>query len=219
MKLKVLLTAILACVTLTANAADKESLPKVLMIGDSISIGYQKPLVALMKDQAVVTHNPGNAAHSANGLANIDKWLGDTKWDVIHFNHGLHDLKYVDKTGKNSTSKETGHIQIPIAEYEKNMNAIVVRLKKTGAKLIFATTTPYPDIPGGPLREAKQAAIYNKAALKVMKKHDVAINNLHDFVLPQLEKLQRPMNVHFSAEGSAALAKEVAKHIQKALAE
>ena len=191
--------------------------PKVLIIGDSISIGYTKPLVEILNGKAKVVHNPGNAAHSGHGLKNLNAWLGNTKWDVIHFNHGLHDLKYVDKNGKNTTSKVEGHIQIPLEQYEKNLESIVIRLKKTDAKIIFATTTPYPDKPDGPLREAGQAQRYNKAALKVMAKYRVSVNDLYAFVYPRIKELQKPNNVHFTAKGSRVLAEEVAKHILKEL--
>jgi len=219
MKLIACAAGLLATSALYARAGDQASPPKVLIIGDSISIGYTKPLADILADKATVVHNPGNAQHSAYGLANLDKWLGSTQWDVIHFNHGLHDLKYVDEQGKNTSSKQTGHIQIPVQQYEKNMAAIVARLKKTGAKLIFATTTPYPDRPAGPLREAGQAEKYNQAALRVMAKHNIPVNDLHAFALPRLKQLQKPRNVHFKPEGSRALAQEVASHILKALGE
>ena len=214
-----LMAGLLASLALSVQAADKPALPKALIIGDSISIGYTKPLTKILEDKVVVVHNPGNAGPSSKGLANIDQWLGKTEWDVIHFNHGLHDLKYVDKNGKNTTSKENGHIQVPLERYEKNMEAIVLRLKTTDAKLIFATTTPYPDKPAGPLREAGQAEKYNEVALKVMNKHNVAVNDLYSFVSPKLKELQLPNDVHFKREGSRAMAQEVAKHILKAIGE
>lgn len=198
-------------------SAAEHGLPNVLIIGDSISIGYMKPLEKLLEGKARVVHNPGNAAHSGNGLAKIDEWLGDTKWDVIHFNHGLHDLKYVDANGANAASKESGHIQIPLDEYKRNMEAIVARLEKTGAKLIFATTTPFPEKPEGPLRESADTARYNAAALEIMKNHGVAIDDLYAVALPQLDKIQKPKNVHFTDEGSEILAREVADHILAAL--
>lgn len=199
------------------NRTGAEGLPKVLIIGDSISIGYMEPLVEILKGKAEVVHNPGNAAHTGRGLENLDAWLGDTKWNVIHFNHGLHDLKYVDAEGKNATSEETGQIQIPVDHYEKNLEAIVERLEQTGAKLIFATTTPFPNGVGGPLRKLEDLALYNEAALRVMKKHGVAIDDLYTFALPRLMEIQRPNNVHFTPEGSAELAKEVARHIRESL--
>lgn len=192
-------------------------LPNVLVIGDSISIGYMTPLEKLLKDKAHVVHNPGNATHSGNGLAKLDEWLGDTKWDVIQFNHGLHDLKYLDVDGKSARTKEGAHIQVPIEKYKENLEAIVLRLKKTGAKLIFATTTPYPDKVEGPLREKGDAERYNAAALEVIKRHDVAIDDLYTFISPRLAELQLPNNVHFSDKGYEVLAEEVAEHIQAAL--
>jgi acyl-CoA thioesterase-1 len=189
-------------------------LPKVLIIGDSISIGYFKPLQEKLKDIAVVTHNEGNAQHTAYGLKKLDEWLGDTRWDVIHFNFGLHDLKYIDERGRN-TSVETGKHQIPIDQYERNLDKIVTRLKKTGAKLIFATTTPVPD--GTGFRAKGDAAIYNRAAEKVMKKYGVQIDDLYSFALPLLKEIQRDKNVHFTPKGSEQLAEQVAKSIVKAL--
>ena len=136
---------IATCLALSADAqpATPPRLPNVLIIGDSISIGYMKTLEELLKGKANLVHNPGNAAHSGNGLAKLDEWLGDTKWDVIHFNHGLHDLKSLDAEGKSARTKEGAHIQVPLEKYKENMEAIVTRLKKTGAKLIFATTVSY----------------------------------------------------------------------------
>jgi len=199
------------------NAVETSDLPDVLIIGDSISIGYTKPLKALLQGKATVIHSPGNAQHSAYGLANLDAWLGDTPWVVIHFNHGLHDLKYVDAQGKNVASKNEGHIQIPLDQYKNNMEAIVARLKQTGAKLIFATTTPYPEKPSGPLREVGDAEKYNAVALDIMKKNDIAVNDLCSFIGPRLGTLQRPKNVHFTEEGSSVLAQEVANKVLEAI--
>ncbi len=200
------------------QAAEISDLPQVLIIGDSISMGYTPPLKEILKGKATVIHNPGNAQHSAYGLENLEKWLGDTPWDVIHINHGLHDLKYVNDQGKNTTSKQDGHIQIPLDQYEKNMEAIVVRLKQTGARLIFATTTPYPKRVSGPLRETLDAARYNVAALRVMHRHGIRVNDLYNLVQECSDALLHPNNVHFTKEGSRVLAEAVATHVLEVLA-
>ena len=217
MKKKLLPLVLLAFVVTATQAEEVAPLPKVLIIGDSISIGYTPPLTEMLRGKAEVIHNPGNAAHSAYGLENLGAWLDNTKWDVIHFNHGLHDLKYVDASGKNVSDKALGHQQIPVEQYGNNMEAVVSRLKETGAKLIFATTTPFPENTNGPLRMAADAARYNTAALEVMNKHGVTVNDLYAFALPRLAKLQRPLNVHFTDIGSEALARETAKPILQAL--
>jgi acyl-CoA thioesterase-1 len=188
----------------------------VLIIGDSISIGYFKPVKEMLEGRAIVEHNAGNAAHSANGLAKLDEWLGDTGWDLIHFNHGLHDLKYIGENGKNAPA-EKGKQQIPIDQYEKNLDEMARRLKKTGAKLIFANTTPVPD--GTKIRIEGDAKIYNVAAERVMARHGIPVNDLYSFSIVRLEKIQRPANVHFFPEGSRLLGEQVTKEIIKALDE
>lgn len=197
----------------------EEPLPRVLIIGDSISIGYTPPLAKMLDGKAFVVHNEGNAGPSSRGVANLEAWLGDRNWDVIHFNHGLHDLKYVDANAKNVKAKEDGDRQVSPGQYKENMKIITTRLKRTGATLIFATTTPVPKGVEGVFREPKDVKRYNKIARRIMKKHKVPINDLYGFIRPRLGDLQKRRNVHFTDEGSAALAEEVCKHILAALAD
>jgi len=197
--------------------------PNVLIIGDSISIGYLPFVKELMKDKALVTRpynengDPENCQGTTNGVKNVDRWIGDTKWDLIHFNFGLHDIKHMDpETGKNSKDPSHPH-QADLKQYKKNLEAIVEKLQTSGAKLVFATTTPYPDEVGGPLRDPGMPEKYNKAALKIMKKKSIVVNDLFAYVLPRMEEWQRPNNVHFTEAGSRALAKQVARIINENL--
>jgi acyl-CoA thioesterase-1 len=190
--------------------------PNVLIIGDSISIGYFEPTKELLAGKAEVYHNPGNAAHTRNGLAQLDAWLGETPWDVIHFNHGLHDLKYTNAKG-DLVSPDKGTQVMSVDEYARNLEQIVQRLKKTRASLIFATTTPVPEGAMGRVKGDEER--YNRAALAIMKKHRVQVNDLYAFALPRLESIQRPRNVHFTDEGSRLLAQQVAESIRAALAQ
>ena len=91
-------------------------------------------------------------------------------------------------------------------QYEINLIEIVKKLKQTGAKLIFATTTPYPDKLGKQMRSPGMPQIYNEVALRVINKNGIEINDLYNFVLPRMDELQRPNNVHFHEKGSKALA-------------
>ena len=200
-------------------AENSEKLPNVLIIGDSISIGYTKPVQELLAGKANVYRplnkngGPQNCQGTTNGLKRIDEWLSTNKWDIIHFNFGLHDLKHVDpETGKNSTVPDHPQ-QADLKTYKINLVQIVEKLKATGAKLIFATTTPFPDLPEGPYRRANQPRKYNRVALKIMKKNKIIINDLNDFCSSRLEKLQIPNNVHFTDAGSKALAEKVAASI------
>jgi len=202
------------------NAADSasmenEGLPKVLIIGDSISIGYFPPVKELLKDTAEVYHNAGNAQHTAHGLAQLDAWLGDTSWDVIHFNHGLHDLKYVNERGERVPPGE-GHQMIPIEQYVRNLEELVKRLKATGAELICATTTPVPEGASGRIKGDSER--YNREAVRIMRRHGIPVNDLYGFALSRLDAIQRPHDVHFTPEGSRLLAEQVAQRIRVAIA-
>src|SRR5437667_12216735 len=76
-----------------APVVDQPGLARVLLIGDSISIGYTVTVQKELAGAANVHRIPENGADTANGLKNIDAWLGGSKWDVNHFNWGLHARK------------------------------------------------------------------------------------------------------------------------------
>ncbi|MEZ6117849.1 MAG: calcineurin-like phosphoesterase C-terminal domain-containing protein [Pirellulaceae bacterium] len=198
-----------------AHAAN--GLPNVLILGDSISMGYMKPLQVLLKGEANVVRPNENCGPSTNGLAKLEQWLGDSHWDVIHFNFGLHDLKHIDDSGKLVDVRQ-GHQQVSLEAYEANLIQITRRLKQTGAKLIWCTTTPVPEgakgrVPGDELK-------YNLVAHRAVRRalgEERLVNDLHAFAAARLDAIQQPANVHFTSEGSAILAAEVARVIQAAL--
>ena len=189
------------------EVADTPGLPRVLLIGDSISMGYTIPVRNLLKGKANVHRIPENGGPTTNGLAKLKAWLGDGHWDVIHFNWGLHDLKIMTD-GQHQVSPQT---------YEKNLRQLVSQLKVTGAKLIWASTTPVPEHVQGVARHPEDVPLYNGIAKTVMGENKVGIDDLYAFVLPQLSKIQRPQNVHYTEEGSEALGRQVASSIEAAL--
>ncbi|MCM2369841.1 SGNH/GDSL hydrolase family protein [Rhodopirellula sp. ICT_H3.1] len=201
------------------------ALPNVLILGDSISIGYGLPLRAKLQGKANVYRpmsangqRPQNCSGTTFGVEQIDRWLAGNEWDVIHFNWGLHDLKHVAKPGTSQNStKATDPVQATVEQYSKNLESIVAKLEATGAKLIFATTTPVVADSSGPLREVDAPARYNEAALKIMKAHEIEVNDLYAACEGKLSELQLPKNVHFNKQGSEYLAEQVAAAIEKSL--
>ncbi len=201
------------------NDNSENDLLNILILGDSISIGYTPIVKELLKNKAMVTRPMVNGTSAENcegttkGVNNINRWIGDTKWDIIHFNFGLHDIKHVDPvTGKNSNDPQHPQ-QADIKKYKKNLELIVQTLKATGAKLIFATTTPYPDKVSGPVRKPGMPEKYNRVAVKIMNRNKIRINDLYAFMLPRMNDLQLPENVHFKPEGYQALALKVVERI------
>jgi acyl-CoA thioesterase-1 len=186
-----------------APITDDPKLPRVLLIGDSISVGYTLPVRRLLAGKANVHRIPANGGPTTNGLARLAEWLGTNHWDVIHFNWGLHDLK-LTATRKHLT---------PLPQYETNLVILTRRLKTTGAALIWASTTPIPRGKLSPPRDRGDEIRFNDAARRVMEQHGVVINDLHGFAVAQGARLQRRANVHFTPEGCDALAGQVADAI------
>lgn len=173
---------------------DDPKLPRVLLIGDSVSRGYTQPTRQVLAGKANVHRAPANCGPTASGLKNLDVWLGEGKWDVIHFNFGIHDRA------------------TPAADYVKRLEELVVRLEKTGARLIWASTTPIPDNPA-----QKQTAVSivekNALAAEVMKKHGIPTDDLFGAITPRLADLQNPNDVHFKGEGYDFLGAQVGEAI------
>lgn len=206
---------------------DDPKLPRVLLMGDSVSIAYALEVRKLLAGVANVHRVPANCGSTkvALGYYGLQRWLPDAneKWDVIHFNHGLHDLSYRfaddrDKNDKGEYASPTngGHQNVPPGEYEKNLRQIIARLKQTGARLIFASTTPVPESDAA--KYVKDSELpYNEIAKKVMTEEGVTWNDLRSLVKPRQAELQIPRNVHFQAKGSSVMAKQVAEKIRAAL--
>ncbi|MCZ2156933.1 MAG: SGNH/GDSL hydrolase family protein [Bryobacterales bacterium] len=190
-----------------AEITDEPGLRRALLIGDSISIGYTLFVRELLKGKANVHRIPTNAGPTPKGIENIDEWLGKRPWDAIHFNWGLHDVKYMFDD----------QLQVDLPQYVRNLGRLVWRLHRTGARLIWATTTPVPSVVHGPKRISEDVVRYNAAALDLMRREGVAVNDLYTVANERLAELQRPENVHFTEAGSKVLAEHVASSILAAL--
>ena len=195
-----------------------KDLPKALLIGDSISIGYTPHVVAALKGKVEVIHHRGNAQHTGTGLKMLDRWVGKTQWDVIHFNWGLWDLCYRHPQSKSQgrRDKARGTLTTSLEQYEKNLDQLASRLKKTKAKLIWAHTSTVPEGEAG--RKVGDDDKYNEAAARVMKKHGIRMNDLNsltDDFPPEL--FVKPGDVHYKPEGSKKIGQAVAKEISQAL--
>ena len=203
-----------------AEVEDIEGLPRVLIIGDSISMGYTLTVRAALKGQANVHRPKANCGPTDSGLKYLDKWLDDGKWDVIHFNWGLHDvMHYLNTVAKEDrvphATKDAFRRNSP-EQYEEKLRELVEKLQGTGATLIWASTTPIPGSSTG-MWKPGDSALYNKIAAKVMEENDIATNDLWTFSKPTLATIQNQGDVHFSSKGSALLGKEVARVIIGAL--
>lgn len=208
------------CITLlffalsTGFVADK---PKILIIGDSISMGYTPFVKEKLAQKAAVFHNEGNAQHTGTGLKKITEWVGDEDWDIIQFNWGLWDLCYRHPDAKvyGNRDKINGKVFFPVEEYASNLDSLVTTLKKlSNAELIFVTTSYVPEGEAG--RFSEDAIRYNAAAKEVMKKHGVVVNDIFEQSKEiHSEHNRAPNDVHYTETGSEKLGELIAVFLEK----
>ena len=173
---------------------DDSGLPRVLLIGDSVSRAYTQTVRKELAGFANVHRAPANCGPTSTGLKRIDVWLGNGKWDVIHFNFGIHDRA------------------TPLADYATRLEQLVERMQQTGAKLVWASTTPIPDVAN---KYSSESIVQrNAAAADVMQRHAVAIDDLFTAITPRLAELQNPNDVHFTGPGNEFLGEQVASFLK-----
>ncbi|SMG49391.1 SGNH/GDSL hydrolase family protein [Arenibacter troitsensis] len=210
-----LITAL--CIFLCLGYKPKE--PKILIIGDSISIGYFSKVKEEMANKAIVMHNPGNAQHTGTGLEKIKDWIGKEDWDIIQFNWGLWDLCYrhPDADAYGNRDKIKGTITYDPQTYRQNLEELVSILKaSTSAKLIFVTTTYVPVNEAG--RFTEDVPKYNAIAKAVMKKNGVIINDIYKKSIAIHHKNGVGDNdVHYNKEGYKELGELIVPVLNKTL--
>ena len=165
----------------------EEALPRVLILGDSI---YSQPVQLVQKElkghvEVVVPKTePGVVRNTTYTLAHLDALLGEGEWDLIHFNCGLGDLVYRAPNMKafRVLPQPVGGVRAtnPV-DYEKNLNELVMRLKATGAKLVWASTTPIRHSTTE-VFELESEIEYNAIAARIMASHGIPINDMYTYV-------------------------------------
>jgi acyl-CoA thioesterase-1 len=189
------------------------NLPRILLIGDSISMGYTLDVRQMFKGKANVYRISGNGGDATRFLSNYTKYLGGgTNWDLIHFNWGLHDVVRQDKSKAYNSANSPRYTE---AEYSNHLEQCVAILKSTGAHLMWAATTPIPPNSSG--RVTGDEVIRNNIAAGIMRKHGIEIDDLYSLMKTGTNYHAGPGNVHFSGSGYYELAKQISQVMAKKL--
>ncbi len=184
----------------------------VLLIGDSIRLFYRHEVAKQLGEEYNVYSPKDNCRFAGYVLNSLRWWLQEFPTpDIIHFNAGLWDTAILYKQDGCFTEKQ---------EYVKYMQRVLRELKKTGAKMIFATTTPVSDektdLPGPmpPAHKNEDIIAYNQAVLEAYKDEDVLIDDLFSLMYPQKEKYLSEDMIHPNDDGVVLLGKAVADSIR-----
>ena len=130
--------------------------------------------------------------------------LSQYKFDVIHFNNGMHGWQHAETEYRNA--------------FPQFLAAI--RSHAPGAKLIWATTTPLKESKLLPPDDHSQAsderiAARNAIALECLRPQGIPTDDLNALVRGHPE--YHSDNVHFNGQGIALEAAQVAAQIEKLL--
>ena len=169
-------------------------LPRVLLVGDSICNGYQAGVARALEGKMNVSYWISSYCVTSPGyLKRLELCLDEAKYDVIHFNNGLHSLG------------------TPTDAWAKGLEAALrlIREKQPSARIVWATSTPLKD----PGRTAKARALNAAAADVVKRLGGIETNDL--FAL--LDPLDREQNwsdtYHHKAPTRAKESEQVAASV------
>lgn len=196
-------------------------LPKVVLVGDSIRLGYSPTVSKKLTGKAQVSGPRANGGDSNNVLKHLDEWVIRESPAFVLFNCGIHDTK---------KTKATGKFQVPADQYEANLRKIVSKIRaETKAIVLFATTTPILSDRAAKTRSdrdyellGESVAQYNEIAAKVMRDLNVPVLDLHaklmdPNLMPSLAELITDDGVHYHAKGQELLGTAVGDFIEKRL--
>ena len=185
--------------------ANETNLPRVLLIGDSITRAYYPEVEKHLEGKAYVGRLTSSAWISDPALLKqIEMVLSQYKFDVIHFNNGMHGWQHSEK------------------EYEQAFPQSLKTIRKyaPNAKLVWANTTPLKVSPNLPPDNNTQAtderiAARNAIALRFVQPKGIPVDDLNTPMRghPELHS----DNVHFNDQGVALQATQVAANIEKQL--
>jgi hypothetical protein len=180
---------------------NETSLPRVLLIGDSITRAYYGEVEKHLEGRAFVGRL--STSRSVGDPALIDEItsvLAHTNFDIIHFNNGMHGWGYSEE------------------EYKKYFPEFVEAITKNNpdAVLVWANTTPVRT--AGAIERiderTERVKVRNQIANQYVAALDIPVNDL--FCIAQLEHFSND-GVHFNTQGIEAQAKQVAAVISDLL--
>ena len=214
-------------------------LPKVLILGDSISMGYTPFVKKRLSGIADVSRPRCNCAatqfyfRKKNGM---EDWLGTNRWDVVVMNAGIWDICYMKgdvlKTDhfwrpdaelaklpplrRGTEIRKRGfRVRTPILEYAANLRKILSRLKATGANVVFALTTPCPAYQYDD--RCGLFCVYNEVASGVCG--ELGVGTLDLYSVGERNYDNQPDGAHYNDAGNDDMATAVSGAVVSALAE
>jgi len=183
--------------------ADKDNLPRVLLMGDSITRGYFGEVEKRLAGKACCARLTTSKCVSDPFFPDeVQLLLKQYKFAVIHFNNGLHGWGYSED------------------QYRDGLLRLMETFNEHGgnAKLIWATTTPIRK--RGNLEQVSERTervkARNRIAADIMKERGIPTNDLYGLVEEHPEFFSGD-GVHYNGKGKEVQGAAVAESVLKCL--
>ena len=179
----------------------QNDLPRVLLVGDSITHNYQEKVRELLKGVCYVDYISTSYAIDTkmyNQL--VYNFMTDSKYALIHFNHGLHGIHLSKKS------------------YKSRMMKLLSKIDKD-VKLIVATSTiVYREgnkrLDGAWMKRVRER---NEAVQEIATENGYSVDDLYTVSVSIPKEYRYVDGTHYLQEGYAMLAETVAACIRKNL--
>ncbi len=179
--------------------ADKEDLPRVLLIGDSITRGYFGEVEKRLAGKAYCARLTTSKCVSDPFFPDeVQLLLKQYRFAVIHFNNGLHGWGYTEE------------------QYRDGLLRLMETFQKHAGdtQLIWATTTPVRERAN--LQQiserTERVKVRNQIAAEIMKERDIPTNDLYGLV-EQHPDWHSGDGVHFNGKGKEVQGAAVAESL------
>jgi len=188
-------------VTLTIPSADSTDLPRVLLLGDSITSNYYDSVCRHLKGKAYVVRLATSFFVTDPMLLHqVKSVLAAMKFDVVQFNNGLHGMSHTDD------------------EYAKGLSVLLQTIREAApdAKLMWASSTPMSESNhfDQPSHDMPRVMERNRIALDLMTRENIPVDDLYALMLPHSD-LHVPDGAHWIAQGEDLQGAQVADQVSK----
>lgn len=182
-----------------SDNTNNRDLPRVLLIGDSITNGYQEIVREALRGKYYVDYIATSyTLNSGLFFKLIVNYINNNKYDVIHLNQGLHGF---------SMSKKT---------YKEKLKKLISKIPNS-SNIIFAESTIVKK-PGNRIIDkkwGKKLEERNGSVNELAKEMNLSINHLYEVSKNIPNDLRNEDGVHYLFGGYQILAKEVVSAIEK----
>lgn len=184
-----------------SDEAERTDLPRVLLVGDSITGGYQQMVRDALRGVCLVDYFcTSYAVDSAIYHTALRMFVTDSRYAAVHFNHGLH--------GKHMTGEV----------YKENVERLLEQISGCGAKVIAALTTQVLDGEGKPDASWEEKIAERNAAIEdIATRCGYAVNDLYAPSVSMPAEKRLGDGVHYQEAGYRVFADKVIAAVRQAL--